>query len=207
MRSLHCSWPRTRLRHWTNVRWLPRRSLSEPEDAGFKTCADVEKAEQEGEVVIYATSPEQVALKCSPGSTYVSKIAPNYLRLQPGAYGEGAVRAQRRPTSSMRMQVSTWDDSRFSEEERLLALCLARDVAYNAAYKSEPVGYWTWINRAAGITYNPTTYRRIRLPRPGKMCSTRNDGHRHGQVSNSVSSMSLVRAQAAYGRLLEKFAA
>ena len=30
---------------------------------GFKTCADVDKAEQEGEVVIYATNPEQAELK------------------------------------------------------------------------------------------------------------------------------------------------
>jgi iron(III) transport system substrate-binding protein len=29
----------------------------------FKTCADVAKAEQEGEVVIYATNPEQAELK------------------------------------------------------------------------------------------------------------------------------------------------
>src|ERR1700730_16613086 len=53
---------------------------------GFKTCADIEKAEQEGEVVIYATSPEQVALKVlARFHEMFPKITPNYLRLQAGA--------------------------------------------------------------------------------------------------------------------------
>ena len=59
---------------------------------GFKTCADIEKAEQEGEVVIYATSPEQVELKVlARFHDMFPKIAPNYLRLQAGAFGSDTV--------------------------------------------------------------------------------------------------------------------
>ena len=53
---------------------------------GFKTCADVGKAEQEGEVVIYATNPEQAELKVlARFSEMFPKIKPTYLRLQAGA--------------------------------------------------------------------------------------------------------------------------
>src|SRR5258707_2241598 len=53
---------------------------------GFKTCADVQKAEQEGEVVIYATNPEQAELKVlARFSEMFPKIKPTYLRLQAGA--------------------------------------------------------------------------------------------------------------------------
>ena len=53
---------------------------------GFKTCADVAKAEQEGEVVIYATNPEQAELKVlARFSEMFPKIKPTYLRLQAGA--------------------------------------------------------------------------------------------------------------------------
>src|SRR5215831_848046 len=53
---------------------------------GFKTCADVEKAEQEGDVVIYATNPEQAELKVlARFHEMFPKITPTYLRLQAGA--------------------------------------------------------------------------------------------------------------------------
>ena len=53
---------------------------------GFQTCADVEKAEQEGEVVIYATNPEQAELKVlARFHEMFPKITPTYLRLQAGA--------------------------------------------------------------------------------------------------------------------------
>src|SRR3954471_5458501 len=53
---------------------------------GFKTCADVAKAEQEGEVVIYSTDPERgtAQLLESFHQTF-PKIATKYLRLQAGA--------------------------------------------------------------------------------------------------------------------------
>src|SRR3954451_22618583 len=53
---------------------------------GFKTCADVEKAEQEGELVMYSTDPE-IAQQKLLGAFRAAfpKIKTNYLRLQAGA--------------------------------------------------------------------------------------------------------------------------
>src|ERR1700758_1670247 len=53
---------------------------------GFKTCADVAKAEAEGEVVIYATNPEAAELQVlGEFAKLFPKIKPNYTRLQAGA--------------------------------------------------------------------------------------------------------------------------
>ena len=52
---------------------------------GFKTCADVEKAEAEGEVVVYATNPEAAELRVLAEFTKLfPKIKTNYTRLQAG---------------------------------------------------------------------------------------------------------------------------
>jgi len=116
------------------LRWLPRRVSVRTRSRcrGFKTCADIEKAEQEGEVVIYATSPEQVALKVlARFHDMFPKIAPNYLRLQAGAL-MAKVQSERQAQTYLvdAMQVSDMGMILdFSEEERLLALCLARDVS------------------------------------------------------------------------------
>src|ERR1700759_5665117 len=52
----------------------------------FKTCADVSKAEAEGEVVVYATNPEaaEVRVLAEFNKTF-PKIKTNYTRLQAGA--------------------------------------------------------------------------------------------------------------------------
>jgi len=42
---------------------------------GFKTCADIEKAEQEGEVVIYATSPELYSFEATKLVVWHSKTS------------------------------------------------------------------------------------------------------------------------------------
>src|SRR5260370_11578845 len=53
---------------------------------GFKTCADVEKAEAEGAFVLYSTDPEtgQAKLLASFNKAF-PKIKTNYVRLQAGA--------------------------------------------------------------------------------------------------------------------------
>ena len=56
---------------------------------GFKTCANVEKAEAEGAFVLYSTDPEagQAKLVAAFNSAF-PKIKANYFRLQAGAlYG------------------------------------------------------------------------------------------------------------------------
>src|SRR5262249_56519833 len=52
---------------------------------GFKTCADIAKAEAEGELIIYATNPEAAELKVlNAFHTEFPKIKTNYTRLQAG---------------------------------------------------------------------------------------------------------------------------
>ena len=128
---------------------------------GFKTCADIEKAEQEGEVVIYATSPEQVELKVlARFHDMFPKIAPNYLRLQAGAL-MAKVQSERQAQTYLvdAMQVSDMGMILDFQKKNGYSRYVSPEMsAYNAAYKSEPVGYWTWGSIGpAGITYNPTT--------------------------------------------------
>ena len=61
---------------------------------GFKTCADVAKAEQEGAFVLYSTDPEIAQQKLLAAFHAVfPKIKTDYVRLQAGAlYAKGARR-------------------------------------------------------------------------------------------------------------------
>ncbi len=53
---------------------------------GFKTCADVDKAEAEGAFVLYSTDPEQGQAKLLASfNKMFPKIKTNYVRLQAGA--------------------------------------------------------------------------------------------------------------------------
>ena len=53
---------------------------------GFKTCADVAKAEQEGGLVLYSPDPEENSAKLMDAFHKVfPKITTNYIRLQTGA--------------------------------------------------------------------------------------------------------------------------
>src|SRR6266446_2680106 len=128
---------------------------------GFKTCADVEKAEQEGEVVIYATSPEQVELKVlARFHDMFPKITPNYLRLQAGAL-MAKVQSERQAQTYLvdAMQVSDMGMILDFQKKNGYSRYVSPEMsAVSAAYKSEPEGYWTWgAMGPAGIAYNPTT--------------------------------------------------
>jgi len=63
---------------------------------GFKTCADIDKAEAEGAVVVYATNPEAAELRVMAEFTKLfPQIKPNYTRLQAGAlYRDLAIRGR-----------------------------------------------------------------------------------------------------------------
>ncbi len=53
---------------------------------GFKTCANVEQAEKEGQFVLYSTDPESnMAQYLEAFHKMFPKIATNYVRLQAGA--------------------------------------------------------------------------------------------------------------------------
>src|SRR5690242_10917804 len=75
---------------------------------GFKTCADVEKAEAEGEVVVYATNPEAAELRVlAEFSKLFPKIKPNYTRLQAGAlYAKISAERQAHTYTVDAMQIS-----------------------------------------------------------------------------------------------------
>jgi iron(III) transport system substrate-binding protein len=145
---------------------------------GFRTCADVEKAEQEGEVVIYATNPEQAELKVlARFSEMFPKIKPTYLRLQAGAL-MAKVQSERQAQTYLvdAMQVSDMGMILDFQKKNGYSRYLSPEMsAINKAYKSEPEGYWVWgAIGPAGIAYNPTTFRRMKRPRRGSKCSTRN---------------------------------
>src|SRR3954452_18402385 len=75
---------------------------------GFKTCADIDKAEAEGEVVIYATNPEAAELRVLAEFTKLfPKIQTNYTRLQAGAlYAKVSAERQARTYTVDAMQIS-----------------------------------------------------------------------------------------------------
>src|SRR3954447_1353949 len=53
---------------------------------GFKTCANVEQAEKEGQFILYSTDPEtNMANYLGAFHKMFPKIATNYVRLQAGA--------------------------------------------------------------------------------------------------------------------------
>lgn len=127
---------------------------------GFKTCADVDKAEAEGEVVIYATNPEQAELKVlSHFHELFPKIKPNYLRLQAGAL-YAKIQSERRARTYLvdAMQISDMGMALdFQKQGGYQRYVSPETAGYKEEYRSEPAGYWAWgAIGPAGIAYNPT---------------------------------------------------
>src|SRR5215469_3538534 len=75
---------------------------------GFKTCADIDKAEAEGEVVVYATNPEAAELRVLGEFTKLfPNIKTNYTRLQAGAlYAKVSAERRARTYTLDVMQIS-----------------------------------------------------------------------------------------------------
>ncbi len=136
---------------------------------GFKTCADVAKAEAEGEITLYTTDP--------PGGTTevvnafmkaFPKIKVNFIRLQAGNL-MAKLMAER--------QAKTYLADVLAISEMTFATDLVRrgaytqyvspeHAAYPAAYKSTPEGSWTWGSLiVAGIAYNPKLVTGADIPR------------------------------------------
>ena len=81
---------------------------SPTEVQGFKTCADVAKAEAEGELVVYATNPEAAELRVlAEFNKLFPKIKTNYTRLQAGAlYAKVSAERQAKTYTVDVMQIS-----------------------------------------------------------------------------------------------------
>jgi len=128
---------------------------------GFKTCADVAKAEAEGEVVVYATNPEAAELRVlAEFNKLFPKIKTNYTRLQAGAlYAKVSAERQAKTYTVDVMQLSDMgmvlDFQKKGGYDNYIS---PQMMAYKPEYKSQPEGLWTWgAIGPAGIAYNTTT--------------------------------------------------
>ncbi len=126
---------------------------------GFKTCADVAKAEAEGEVVVYATNPEAAELRVlGEFAKLFPKIKPNYTRLQAGAlYAKITAERQAKTYTLDAMQISDMGMILdFQKKNGYVRYVSPQMAAYKEEYKSCPEGYWTWgAIGPAGLAYNP----------------------------------------------------
>jgi iron(III) transport system substrate-binding protein len=159
---------------------------------GFKTCADVAKAEQEGAVTFYTTDPE-------PGTAQVMaefqkafpKVKTAFIRLQAGnLYAKLSAERQARSNQADVMAISEYT---FATDLQKKGGYLQYDApelaAYRAAFKSKPEGFWTWGSLIiAGIAYNP------KLVPPGEVPTNWDDAVNprfNGQVNVKLSTSGL----------------
>jgi iron(III) transport system substrate-binding protein len=136
---------------------------------GFKTCADVAKAEAEGEVVIYATNPEAGEAKVlAVFHNMFPKIKANYVRLQAGAL-YAKVLAERQAKSFLvdAMQISDMGMILdFQKKGGYVHYVSPEMAAYKEEAKSQPEGFWIWgAMGPAGIAYNPNVVSAADSPR------------------------------------------
>ena len=126
---------------------------------GFKTCADVAKAEQEGALVVYSTDPEAAAEKeLAKFHALFPKIKPTYLRLQAGAlYAKLLAERQGNAYLADIAQLSDMSFALdFQKRGGYMQYVSPEMAAYKPEYKSSPEGYWTWGALVmAAIAYNP----------------------------------------------------
>jgi iron(III) transport system substrate-binding protein len=127
---------------------------------GFKTCADVAKAEQEGALVVYSTDPEAPAeAELAKFHAVFPKIKISYLRIQAG--GLYAKLLTERQAGAYLADIAQLSDMSFALDFQkrggYMQYVSPEMAAYQTAYKSTPEGYWTWgAMVVAAIAYNPT---------------------------------------------------
>jgi iron(III) transport system substrate-binding protein len=126
---------------------------------GIKTCADVAKAEIEGELVVYATNPEAAELRVLAEFTKLfPKIKTNYTRLQAGAlYAKVTAERQAKTYTVDVLQLSDMGMVLdFQKKNGYVQYVSPQMAQYRPEYKSQPAGLWTWgALGPAGIAYNP----------------------------------------------------
>jgi iron(III) transport system substrate-binding protein len=136
---------------------------------GFKTCADVAKAEQEGALVVYATDPE-AASEAVLAKFHVAfpKINTTYLRLQGGAlYAKLLSERQAHAYLADVLQPSDMSFAfDFQKRGGYMSYVSPEMAAYKLEYKSKPEGDWTWGALViAGIAYNPNLVSAAEAPK------------------------------------------
>ena len=126
---------------------------------GFKTCADVGKAEQEGGLVLYSPDPEENSAKLMEAFHQVfPKIATNFIRLQTGALYQKLMTERR--AKVYQVDILQLTDMGFVldfQKRDGYAHYVSPEMSqYQSDFKSSPEGYWTWgAIIVAGLAYNP----------------------------------------------------
>jgi len=159
---------------------------------GFKTCADLAKAEQEGAFVLYTTDPEAGTAKLLASFNQAfPKIKTSFIRLQAGALF-AKLMAERQAKSYLvdAMQISDLGFVLELEKRKGYMQYVSPEMAaYKADYKSKPEGYWTWGTVImAGIAYNPKTVPEDQAP---KSWTDALDPKWAGEISVKVSNSGL----------------
>jgi len=139
---------------------------------GFKSCANVEKAEQEGQLVVYSTDPEAESEKhLATFRKMFPKIATSYVRLQAGAL-YAKITAERQAKAYLVDIVQLSDMSLvqdFQKKGGYLPYVSTEMAAFKPEYKSQPEGSWTWGSISmAGMAYNPKLVPADQVPKTWK---------------------------------------
>lgn len=126
---------------------------------GFRTCADVEKAEQEGGFVLYSPDPEELSAKLV-GAFHDAfpKISPSFIRLQTGALYQKLMTERR--AKVYQVDVLQLTDMGyvldFQKKDGYVQYVSPEMDGYKPDNMSSPKGYWTWSSYIiAGLAYNP----------------------------------------------------
>lgn len=126
---------------------------------GFQTCADVAKAEAEGELVFYTTDPPAATTEVmNEFMKAFPKIKASFIRLQAGNL-MAKLMAERQAKNYLVdvMAISEMTFATDLQKRNGYAQYVSPEhAAYNNAYKSTPEGYWAWGSLiVAGLAYNP----------------------------------------------------
>ena len=149
---------------------LPAWACDKPRQMdGFKTCADVEKAEAEGAIVVYSPDPEtnQAALMAAFQKAF-PKIKTNYLRLQTGAlYAKlMAERQAKMYTADVLVLTDMTYTLDFQKRQGWMQYVSPESGAYKTSEKSTPEGQYFWgAAIISAIAYNPTTVKKEEAPK------------------------------------------
>lgn len=136
---------------------------------GFATCADVAKAEEEGEVVLYSPAPEAGTAKIMEEfNKLFPKIKTSYVRLQSGAL-YARLMAERQAGSYLADILHISDQTLvadFQSKDGFSPYASPQLSNYAAEYKSDPEGLWTWGGVImAGFAYNPNVMKAEDTPK------------------------------------------
>ena len=139
---------------------------------GFKTCADVDKAFQEGMIVHYAPDPEaEMAGYMAAFHKAFPQIQTNFMRLQTGAlYARLSAERQGKvytPDTLMLTEIGFALD--FQKRGGYQLYVSPEASAYKPNEQSSPPGYYTWYSLIiAGIAYNPNLVTAAQAPKSYK---------------------------------------